>query len=317
MVAGDHGRDHDEPTASSWLTGRLAAVRDAPVSRKLLVTVVTAFVAWAVPYTAQNLLSAISHNPDMTASVDQVPRQIPRASPSERPSDQAAKPGGITQDGTAPATEGSSTIDYESSDDIFLGFVFPDSASELKPPTVEWRDLEYGDELQAFSDWAYENGGIVAGSQTIEIIVRGSSSTPVILRDLRIVATRSDPLEGTIVLDLGAGGLVHPRYAAIDLDASPPVIDKLSLNDDPQQTDGWDFPLSVSVDDPEVFMLDAFTERHYVEWRAQFFYEIGGRLEMLTIDDNGEPFRLSALPKRVDYSEILTYTPGVGLEPYE
>ncbi|MGH2698468.1 MAG: hypothetical protein ACRDJL_04620 [Actinomycetota bacterium] len=165
-------------------------------------------------------------------------------------------------------------------------FVVPGEADELTPPPGFEAHPE-----ERF-EWAKTLGGVDANFTQVKVVVRGTSSGPVILQDLRVnVVDRQPPLEGIYVPPSG-GDLVDVRWVNVALDESPP---RISGGEGFIPGEGkWNFPLQVTESETEVFYIVAATESCDCRWTAELFYLANGQEESITIDNDGRPFRTTA-----------------------
>lgn len=174
-------------------------------------------------------------------------------------------------------------VDYRKQNYVPFGVLFPRPHDEVEIP----EDAFIGED-----SWAYDMGAIDAGTTQVEIILQGDGDTPVILRglDIRVLARRT-PLEGTYLEWLG-GDLLDIRYIDVDLDQNPPTLDE--GNCCLAELTKWSFPLRVTSTEPEVIFVTAKTDSCDCSWVADLRYVYEGEERVLTIDNEGEPFRTTA-----------------------
>jgi hypothetical protein len=154
------------------------------------------------------------------------------------------------------------------------GFVIPKPSSQLDDPRST--------DLPELFAWAHSQGGVDAYKTLIRIVVRGSSSSPVVLQSLQVkVLDRKLPTRGTLVLFRPVAGGLPVRHVSVDLDQDPPAV---------QVTGGRGFPLWVSDGEVEVFDVIAATSKCHCLWEATLHYTAGGESGSITIDKDGEPF---------------------------
>jgi hypothetical protein len=142
----------------------------------------------------------------------------------------------------------------------------------------------------------------VAGSpQVIRLRLQGTDDRPVTVNGIHaVVMKRTPPVKGWYVAVLPGCGEEPVRVATIDLDrpAQPVVYDVFAAP--PKH-----FTLSVTRTDIEVIQLHAVT-RAAVTWKARIDYSAADGDGSITVDDGGQPFRVSTeVPSRgyeVDYA---------------
>ncbi len=145
------------------------------------------------------------------------------------------------------------------------------------------------------------------GDTNVEISVQGKTSTAVVLEALRVrVVGRNDPAPGTAYsMDQGCGGVITPRYIAVDLDKDRPIARSVAGSDLDRSIPAVRFPYRVSSRDPEVLLVTARTESCDCRWYLELDWSSQGRTGTVRIDDEGRPFRTSGIKgmPRYWYSE--------------
>ena len=148
--------------------------------------------------------------------------------------------------------------------------------------------------------WAGRIGAVPADTRDVVIVVQGTSEAAVTITGLRTrVVQRSVPGGGTR-LSLACGGQGAYRWILADLDQNPPrqkpgyestsVSDRIPL----EARRPIAFPYTVSLSDPETFVVTGVVKRYDVRWVIDLSWVSGGHSGTETIDDNGHPFRLTA-----------------------
>lgn len=151
-----------------------------------------------------------------------------------------------------------------------------------------------GDDSTGRWRWAHALGGVDAYQTLIRVKVSGTSSTPVILDNLRVsIVRRSPALAAPLFSYLGLGSGQGVRYFEVDLDQRVPAARYVG-GSGPGATKRDPFPLRVTRRDVEVVDLLANTIRCDCEWVAKLDWASGTREGELTIDDHGRPFRTVA-----------------------
>ncbi len=137
--------------------------------------------------------------------------------------------------------------------------------------------------------WVGALGGVAGGEQRMRLTVQGTEEDTVVLEALNVrVVGRDAPLSwndyqmGTD----GCGGPVVTRQFGVDLDAGQPEVTP--------EGGQRDFPYSVSESDPEVYYLTVATQEYDVSYYLELEFSSGGESGTVRIDDEGQPFRLSA-----------------------
>jgi hypothetical protein len=174
-------------------------------------------------------------------------------------------------------------------------FLLPKPVSELgaSPPR------------ETLGEWARSNGGVTSenfgpatgGTQRIMVTIAGGAATPVTITDLTFEAVERGPAIIGPVVSNQCGDETVARYAEIDLDRNPPAIisssaTPVSVGAD-LEVEPIKFPYLVSESETETLLLIASTH-NYVAWRARLSWSNGTTSGTYTVDDDGDPFRVSS-----------------------
>lgn len=135
------------------------------------------------------------------------------------------------------------------------------------------------------------------GETLVRLSVQGRSDTAVVLEALRVrVVGRTAPAEGNAyAMDQGCGGAVTPRYFDVDLDKDRPIARAVAGNDTGTPIPAVRMPYRVSAKDPEVLLVTAKTSSCDCRWYLELDWSSQGRRGTVRIDDDGRPFRTSAI----------------------
>ncbi|MFG2465976.1 helix-turn-helix domain-containing protein [Streptomyces canus] len=150
---------------------------------------------------------------------------------------------------------------------------------------------------QDAANWAGTLGAIHGRQTMVQISVQGRNSTAVVLEDLRVrVVSRGTPAKGnSYAMDQGCGGALTPRYFSVDLDKDRPIAHSQSGNDGENVIPAVRMPYRVSSEDPEVLLVTAETEGCDCSWYLELDWSSQGRTGTVRVDDDGRPFRTSAI----------------------
>ncbi|MFC8866531.1 helix-turn-helix domain-containing protein [Streptomyces sp. NPDC057148] len=150
---------------------------------------------------------------------------------------------------------------------------------------------------QDAAPWAATQNAVHGRETLVQLSVQGRSDTAVVLEALRVrVAGRTAPAEGNAyAMDQGCGGSVTPRYFAVDLDKDRPIARAVAGNDSGTPIPAVRMPYRVSAKDPEVLLVTAGTSSCDCRWYLELDWSSQGRKGTVRIDDDGRPFRTSAI----------------------
>ncbi|MFD7433146.1 helix-turn-helix domain-containing protein [Streptomyces sp. NPDC059861] len=164
--------------------------------------------------------------------------------------------------------------------------------------------------------WAATQDAVHGRETNIRVSVQGRTSTAVVLEALRVrVVGRTDPVPGTAyAMDQGCGGALTPRHFAVDLDADRPIARAMPGNDAGDPLPAVRMPYRVSAEDPEVLLVNARTGHCDCSWYLELDWSSQGRSGTIRIDDDGHPFRTTAiedLPRYAYDTSARRWTPYV------
>ncbi|MFD9863547.1 transcriptional regulator [Streptomyces alboflavus] len=166
-------------------------------------------------------------------------------------------------------------------------YVVAKPPSQVPPPPVP----------QDAAPWAATQGAVHGGETLVQLSVQGRSDTAVVLEALRVrVVGRTAPVEGNAyAMDGGCGGAVTPRSFAVDLDKDRPLARAVAGNDSGTPIPAVRMPYRVSAKDPEVLLVTAATSSCDCRWYLELDWSSQGRKGTVRVDDDGRPFRTSAI----------------------
>ncbi|RGC69122.1 hypothetical protein C5N14_10175 [Micromonospora sp. MW-13] len=132
----------------------------------------------------------------------------------------------------------------------------------------------------------------------VRLSVVGQWTGPVFVTRIRArVRQRSSPLSGAFLFQGSEGG-GEPLPIGFDLDATDAVARVL----EPDGRLGAAYldrhSLSLAPGEPLSVDVQAQTDRSYCEWVIEVELDLGGEQRVLTVDDDGRPFRSSSLAPR-------------------
>ncbi|WP_031079834.1 transcriptional regulator [Streptomyces sp. NRRL S-118] len=145
--------------------------------------------------------------------------------------------------------------------------------------------------------WAATQSAVHGGETLVQLSVQGRTDTAVVLEALRVrVAGRTAPAAGNAyAMDQGCGGSITPRYFTVDLDKDRPIARPAAGNDSGTPIPAVRMPFRVSAKDPEVLLVTAATSSCDCRWYLELDWSSQGRKGTVRIDDDGRPFRTSAI----------------------
>ncbi|CAM5369752.1 helix-turn-helix domain-containing protein [Streptomyces canus] len=244
-----------------------------------------------------------------TATASGSPRHSPSKSPSPSATSGSPSPKGTRNSPSASATDGGAAtkgtgksgqqgaatgtpLTWTVNSHVWNAgcghdYVIDKPPAQVPPPPT----------AQDAANWAGTLGAIHGRQTMVQISVQGRSSTAVVLEDLRVrVVSRGTPAKGnSYAVDQGCGGALTPRYFSVDLDKDRPIAHSQSGNDGENVIPAVRMPYRVSSEDPEVLLVTAETEGCDCSWYLELDWSSQGRTGTVRVDDDGRPFRTSAI----------------------
>jgi transcriptional regulator with XRE-family HTH domain len=145
--------------------------------------------------------------------------------------------------------------------------------------------------------WARSLGAVHGADTRVRITLQGNGRQAVVLESLhvRVTARRAPERRAAYRMDNGCGGSLTPRLFDVDLDTPRPVARPKAGNDAGEPIPAVSFPYRISAADPEVLLVAGRAVTCDCDWHLELRWSSGGRAGAVRIDDEGRPFRTSAL----------------------
>lgn len=145
--------------------------------------------------------------------------------------------------------------------------------------------------------WARSLGALHGADTQVRITLQGNGRQAVVLESLhvRVTARRAPARRAAYRMDNGCGGSLTPRLFDVELDGPRPVARPKTGNDAGEPIPAVSFPYRISAADPEVLLVAGRAVTCDCDWHLELRWSSGGRTGAVRIDDEGRPFRTSAL----------------------
>jgi hypothetical protein len=147
------------------------------------------------------------------------------------------------------------------------------------------------------------------------IYLRGNRSQGLRILGIDVVETAKEPAYSGTIVDLPPQGAGTSELMAVDLDQVQPVIRAASLTGGELTIDAPYFTVkTIELKDKEeiVLVLRATTERNTISFRLKADYQVGDSRESVDIDNNGQPFKMTAYSCAAGYKSA--YGEGTGVD---
>ncbi|MFJ8047106.1 helix-turn-helix domain-containing protein [Streptomyces luteogriseus] len=217
------------------------------------------------------------------SSPSATPKQL-KPSPSPSPFTRTTPPTG----GSAPTSPLTWSADSQA---WKLGcghdYVITKPPGQVPPPPVP----------QDAGVWAASQNAVHGGETLVQLTVQGRTDTAVVLEALRVrVMGRTAPAQGNAyAMGRGCGGSITPRSFDVNLDKDRPIARAVSGSDTGTPIPAVRMPYRVSARDPEVLLVNARTQGCDCRWYLELDWSSQGRTGTVRIDDDGRPFRTTAI----------------------
>ncbi|MET9105301.1 transcriptional regulator [Streptomyces zhihengii] len=241
--------------------------------------------------------------PAPSASASVSPSGTPSAGPSpgtSAPSPPVSSPAANGAPATTgvPLRVGISSYNWDSPCGQY--YLMGRSPEEIPPPPPP----------QDYRSWARALDGVDAGDLRLQLTATGKTRDSVVVTAVHVRITgRTEPLAwNAYSMGEGCGSGITPQTFDVDLDKPRPVLRPVAGQQGDITVPATDFPYKVASNDPQVFNLRLHTASHDVRWYVEVDWSSGDRRGTLRIDDEGRPFRTSALAGR----PLHEYRPDLG-----
>lgn len=245
-------------------------------------TITWATTAVVAPTLATLLTTAINSGTKAIGSAN-------RSTPSAKASPRSPGPPLLTAKGTPDTADSDST--WAAPDPITA------SGKQLSDGTNEAYDSQ---EIDGYSKYMTSLGAVKGSRMAIDLKMLTKTSQQVRLDRIRVAKKCGDPVTGTLLYNPPAGSPERPGVIGFDLDQDVPIAQEVRNADggDPVFT-GKDFFADhiqyFKKDDGYVYRVLIHATRHYCEFRLLLDVSGDDMSQVITVDDNGKPFRVTGL----------------------
>ncbi|MEV6400625.1 helix-turn-helix domain-containing protein [Streptomyces sp. NPDC051907] len=151
--------------------------------------------------------------------------------------------------------------------------------------------------------WKGSEDGVDAGHMRVQLTATGKTADAVVINKVRVqVVGRKPALPwNAYSMGEGCGSGVTPQWFDVDMDPVQPKVKPVAGQDGDTVVPAKDFPFQVSSKDPQVINFDVHTEQHDVNWYLEVDWSLGDQKGTVRVDDEGKPFRTSAIEGRTVY----------------
>jgi hypothetical protein len=142
---------------------------------------------------------------------------------------------------------------------------------------------------------AHSHGGINVSKLTLRLTLEGRRREQIQIVDIRPTALRrSEPSDGTF-FDLPPQGFNPSLEMGMDLDQLTPVARLIDSEGRMRQPFFESGAISLKDREQDEVIIRLTTSRYNVSFKLAITYKIGGDERSVVIDDQGRPFRLTAV----------------------
>lgn len=177
-------------------------------------------------------------------------------------------------------------------------FVFDKPISRISLPDGDW------------AEWGKRNGGVVSDYLVVSVNVAGKDDRPITLTGISASVVDRRPATRGVVIGLPCGGPVEAPFLAYDLDSDPPRLLSSSIVPRTLEDEEWKltpmtFPWTITRTDTANLVIYGITAECDCAWTGALTWQSGSRHGKITIDDEGEPFRVSTSAQSTLYEPDL------------
>ncbi|RGC65855.1 hypothetical protein C5N14_26245 [Micromonospora sp. MW-13] len=162
---------------------------------------------------------------------------------------------------------------------------------------------DINDDFRAYEKSTHEimrsYGGVEAGVSTVELELEGNRAKDVRLTNIAIRPNCREPLTGAL-FDNSPQGSAETVQIGYDLDRDPVFAQESKMNGSdlrPQLTGNYfaNRKYTLKLGEQATFRLSAVTSKQYCEYTFELEYIVDGKPESMVINNQGKPFRVTAL----------------------
>lgn len=159
----------------------------------------------------------------------------------------------------------------------------------------------------AFSSWYSAHQGAFVGRVTVQLVVQGNRHHLVRIINITPVESCSAPLDGTMFFLPGQGSDQSARLF-VNLD-NPLEPDAYALGSSIKRYPDYfgRYSVSLGYGDQYTFQVTASTSNHYCAFKLALTVIDDGKTVRETVDDRGQPFRLTSLPEHGNQVNFSSY----------
>ena len=166
------------------------------------------------------------------------------------------------------------------------------SADQVEQPVRSARDCP------SLYRLAKEAGAVSVGASHYRLVVEGRTRRDVAIVDLRARILKREPILRGASIGCASAGAQDAIGVGFDLDEPAPAARRIKSVWEPLGRPYFQRANIISVKKAELqpFLIVGLASRDYVEWEIVARILVDGKESELTIDDNGQPFRISGDP---------------------
>jgi hypothetical protein len=205
---------------------------------------------------------------------------------------------------TAPRHTGppvkAALVSVERSDEQGDTYVF---ANKVELSGEELRSLNEADQDYTnpahYHDWFRSRGGVDPSLSIVKAVLESNRAQPVRITGMRPLKRCQAPLLGTI-FDSPPAGAEASVAIGFDLDSSRPIAQAITENGEWQGDYFAKYTVSLKPGEQQTFQIKSKTRQRYCEYTLELSTVDDGKTITQVLDNNGQPFRVTALADEVD-----------------
>jgi hypothetical protein len=146
------------------------------------------------------------------------------------------------------------------------------------------------------------------GTSFTDLVIEGSTHRDVTIVDLRPEIVDRGPAMDGAEIHCASAGAVAGIGVSFDFDEPDPVARRVSED----EKDGLPYfekgdVITLKEDEIQSIQIESTSTRDYVAWNLVANLVIDGDSQTITIDENGQPFQITAGPPEVDFARYYEW----------
>lgn len=211
---------------------------------------------------------------------------------------------------TAPRSSGPpvkvASVSVERSDEQGDTYVLPNKVELSIEELRSLNQARTASDPVRYDNWFRSRGGADPGLSIVKAVLEGNRTHPVRITGMRPIKRCQAPLLGTI-FDSPPAGADASIAIGFDLDSTRPIAQVITDSGEWQGDYFAKYTVSLKPGEQQTFQIKSKTVRQYCEYTLELTVIDEGKTVTQVLDNNREPFRVTALSPEVDSGSGIPY----------